>query len=382
MDYSRFNYVAQPEDNIDVADLIPGIGPYDKWATMWGYKPITSARSIEDEKKTLDEWARQQDATPWLRFSTAGSGGADPGELTEAVGDEDAVASTTLGLKNLRRVSDMLMAATTTKPGEPYNDLEEMYGRMLGQWALEMNHVAAIVGGFDSQQKHWGQEGVRFTPIPAARQAEAVAFLNANAFETPAFVVRPEILRRIEATGALERIKASQSRVLNQLTNNARVARLIEQEALDGQSAYKPTAFFADLRKGIWRELSAPAVTVDAFRRNTQRAYLEVMADKLNGRAAPTDDTRGLVRSELRAVDAAVRLALAKAGDRATRVHLEDVRDQIAKILDPKFAAPAGGQGVAGGNQNAPVPGMEMEPEAEDTDRCWPDYAVRLPGKS
>ena len=37
MDYSRFNYVAQPEDKIDVADLIPGIGPYDLWATAWGY---------------------------------------------------------------------------------------------------------------------------------------------------------------------------------------------------------------------------------------------------------------------------------------------------------------------------------------------------------
>jgi hypothetical protein len=37
MDYSRFNYVAQPEDKIDVADLIPKVGPYDKWATMWGY---------------------------------------------------------------------------------------------------------------------------------------------------------------------------------------------------------------------------------------------------------------------------------------------------------------------------------------------------------
>ena len=58
MDYSRFNYVAQPEDNIDVADLIPRIGPYDKWATMWGYKPIPGAHTPDDEKKTLDEWAR------------------------------------------------------------------------------------------------------------------------------------------------------------------------------------------------------------------------------------------------------------------------------------------------------------------------------------
>ena len=167
MDYSRFNYVAQPEDNIDVADLVPGIGPYDKWATMWGYKPIPGARTPDDEKKTLDEWARQQDATPYLRFSTTGSAGSDPGELTEAVGDEDAVASTTLGLKNLKRVADMLLTATTTKTGEPYDDLDEVYARMLGQWSTEMSHVAAIVGGFSSQQKNIGQQGVLFTPIAA-----------------------------------------------------------------------------------------------------------------------------------------------------------------------------------------------------------------------
>ena len=101
MDYSRFNYVAQPEDGIDVADLIPKIGPYDKWATMWGYKPIAGARTPDDEKPTLDTWARQQDQTPYFRFSTAGGVG-DPGNNTEAVGDADAVAATTLGLKNLR----------------------------------------------------------------------------------------------------------------------------------------------------------------------------------------------------------------------------------------------------------------------------------------
>ena len=91
MDYSRFNYVAQPEDKIDPADLIPKIGPYDKWATMWGYKPIPGARTPDEEKPTLDKWAREQDEKPYLRFSTEGGAGADPGDKTEAVGDGDAV---------------------------------------------------------------------------------------------------------------------------------------------------------------------------------------------------------------------------------------------------------------------------------------------------
>ncbi|MDP6582635.1 MAG: zinc-dependent metalloprotease, partial [Vicinamibacterales bacterium] len=141
MDYSRFNYVAQPEDGIAVEDLIPKIGPYDKWATKWGYAPIPGAASADDEKATLDEWAREQDGTVWYRFSTPGSQNADPGQLTEAVGDADAVASTTLGLKNLERVAAMLLDATDA-PGDPYDDLDEIYGRLVGQWATEMNHVA------------------------------------------------------------------------------------------------------------------------------------------------------------------------------------------------------------------------------------------------
>ena len=141
---------------------------------MWGYKPIPAATSPEGEKQTLDAWAREQDATPWLRFSTARSFGADPGELTEAVGDEDAIASSTLGMKNLERVAGMLLTATSTRPGEPYDELQELYARLLGQWALEMNHVAAIVGGYNSQQKHIGQTGVRFKLIPRAKQEAAV----------------------------------------------------------------------------------------------------------------------------------------------------------------------------------------------------------------
>ena len=76
MDYSRFNYVAQPEDKIDPALLIPGIGPYDVWATAWGYKPIPNAETPDFERPVLNGWALEQDKSPWLRFSTAGSAGS------------------------------------------------------------------------------------------------------------------------------------------------------------------------------------------------------------------------------------------------------------------------------------------------------------------
>jgi hypothetical protein len=370
--------VAQPEDHVAVEDLIPRIGPYDKWATMWGYKPIPGARTPDDEKKTLDSWAREQDAKPWLRFSTADARGSDPGENTEAVGDADAIASTGYGLKNLQRVSDMLLTATS-KPGEPYDDLEELYGRMLGQWATELNHVAAIVGGFNSQQKHAGQDGVRFVIVPRDRQAAAVRFLNDNAFATPTWALKPEILRRIEAAGALTRVNAAQERVLAFLLSNTRFDRLVEQDAIDGTAAYKPAEFLSDVRRGIWSELERPSVKIDVYRRNLQNSYIDLLSLKLNGRPAVTDDYRALIRAELKDLNTALGLAAARAQDRTTKAHIADARDQIAKALDPKFAPPAAPTGITlpFGLQDDETNWYPSVEEFDPRD-CWPDYAVRI----
>jgi hypothetical protein len=372
MDYSRFNYVAQPEDNIPVELLVPGIGPYDKWATMWGYKPIPSAKTPDEEKKTLDEWAREQDSKPYLRFSTADSRGSDPGENTEAVGDGDAVVSTALGIKNLKRVAEMLLPATS-HAGEPYDDLEELYGRMLGQWATELNHVTGIVGGFNSQQKHNGQDGVRFMMVPREKQAAAVRFLNENAFATPTWALKADILRRIEPMGALARVNLAQERILNSLMSNTRFDRLVEQEAIDGAAAYRPADFMSDVRRGIWSEIEpgAGAVRIDVYRRNLQNSYIDLLSNKLNMRPSVTDDYRALIKAELRDLSTAINSAMQRSSDRATRAHLADARDQIAKALDPKFAPPA-------------VPALPAFPFGYDDDddpftfNCWPDYAIRV----
>jgi hypothetical protein len=410
MDYSRFNYVAQPEDGIPVEDLVPRVGPYDVWATRWGYKPIAGAKNADDEKRTLDDWAREQDKTPWYRFSTPNAGGSDPGELTEAVGDADALKSTALGVKNLQRVAKMMLTATSTVKGDPYEDLDELYGRMLGQWALEMNHVAAIVGGFESQQKNIGQEGVIFTPVAKTRQASAVAFLNDNAFATPKWMVDKEILRRIEPSGAINQVASAQRSVLNNLLGSPRFSRLVEQEAIDGLAAYTPADFLAAVRHGIWRELDGGTVVIDAYRRQLQRNYLDLVNSKINGGAsglpaglppelaglfAFSGDEKGFYRTELRSLNTSIVAALGKSSDRATRAHLESARDEISRILDPKFAeARGGGLGslIIFGNQWTANP-WSANPAAfaplsdegagqegtggQQIENCWPDYVIR-----
>jgi hypothetical protein len=354
MDYSRFNYVAQPEDSIPLDLLIPQIGPYDKFATMWGYKPIPGARTPEEERPTLDQWARMQDTIPWLRFSVSDANGADPGMLTEAVGDADAVKSTTLGLRNIRRLIPMLIPATT-EPGRDWSDLEELYGRLVAQWATELNHVVAVVGGAESQEKYGGQEGVRFAPLPAARQREAVRFLNANAFATPEYFLDEEILRRIEVEGAMDRVRAAQVRILENLHNDERMTRLVEFEALAERpgATYTLGEMLGDVRRGVWREVEGGAVSIDPFRRNLQRSYLEMVDRKLNDTTPirrvvfddggprqvteprESSDAAALLAGELKALDAQLRTAIPRAADRTTRLHLDAARTRIARILDP-----------------------------------------------
>ena len=271
----------------------------------------------------------------------------------------------------------MLLPATTTKPGEPYDDLDEVYGRLLGQWALEMNHVAAIVGGFNSQQKHVGQDGVRFTPIRARRQARAVQFLNANAFKTPACrSIRTSCAASSRSACSIGSKRAS-ARVLNSLLSTARVNRLVEQEAIDGAAAYQPRISWPTCARGSGARCTATApVAVDAYRRNLQRAYIETLADRVNGRTAAADDARAFFRGELKTLDGDLKAAAAKANDRETKLHLDDIQTQIARALDPSVQAPAAAAGTA-------RPGTALDDTFDLTiapDACWPDYAIRRPG--
>ena len=205
MDYSRFNYVAQPEDSIPPALLIPQVGPYDKFAVKWGYRPIPDAGTPDEELATLDQWASAQDEFPWLRFSTSGAPN-DPENQTEAVGDADAVKSTTYALMNLQRVMDNMLSATE-RPGKDYSLLETMYGGAVGQWGRYMRHVASLIGGAITQERLG--TGPRFTPVSEERQKEAMEFLAENAFEVPEMFLDQEILWRIEARGAVDRIRSS-----------------------------------------------------------------------------------------------------------------------------------------------------------------------------
>jgi hypothetical protein len=352
MDYSRFNYVAQPEDNIPVEHLVPRVGPYDKYAIMWGYTPIPGAAAPDQEKPTLEQWSRMQDTIPWYRFSSNNAFGAT-GTQSEAVGDADPVKSTGLGFRNIRRVVDYI-ADAAIRPMEDNTDMAELYNRTVGQWATEANHVATLVGGGTVQYKSGGQPGPVYEPISRERQAQAVRFLNEEVFRTPTYLIRPEIGARIEAFGMVNRVNGAQSRVLNTLFDDGRMNRLLEQEGIAGERrVYTLVAMLDDVRRGMWAELTAARPTMDVFRRELQNDYLALIDRKLNPPPAPSaqqqpqfpgftrpaplaEDARSHLRAQLVVLRAEINRALPRTTDRATQAHLQAAVARIETILDPR----------------------------------------------
>ena len=346
MDYARFNYVAQPEDG-DVA-LMPNIGPYDKYAIMWGYKPILN-KTAEEEKEILDEWILEKAGDPMYRFGRQQFGVVDYSSQTEDLGDDSMLASE-YGIKNLKRIVPKLNE-WTGKEGENYDDLEEMYGQVVGQFNRYMGHVTGNIGGVKETYKAYGQEGAVYEHAPRDKQERAMEFLQTQLFETPEWLIDQEIFNKIESDGGIERIRSMQVRTLNNLLDFGRMARLMENEEVNGREGYGLLEMMTDLRKGLFEELPRGR-TIDRYRRNLQRAYVERLEYIMNNeqRSLPAafrrfagqssvdvaqSDIRPIVRAELQTLQRDARRAAGRTSDRLSRIHLQDLVERIDMILNP-----------------------------------------------
>ena len=347
MDYARFNYVAQPEDK-GVA-LMPGIGVYDKYSIAWGYRPIPG-KTAEEEKEILNGWITKHAGDPMYRFGHQQAGDVvDPSSQTEDLGD-DAMLASAYGIKNLERIVPNLIQ-WTTKAGEDYSDLEAMYGQVLSQFNRYMGHVANNVGGVYEHYKTADQEGAVYTHVSKEKQAEALAFLDKNLFKTPQWLIDKTIFERIEYSGAVERIRGLQERTLKNLLSLGKMARLIENETLNGAQAFRLTDLTAALRNSIWSEIKR-GKKIDTYRRNLQRAHIDRLAyllkaenqskrrgsDYIKSTAVNTSqsDIRAIARFELNALKRIAKRGWTQSSDNMTRIHLQDIEERIETILNPK----------------------------------------------
>lgn len=345
MSYGRFNYVAQPEDK--VKQLIPVLAPYDFFAIEWGYKPIAGVKKPEDERATLDKWAARQIDEPFLRFGGEdGPATVDPTVKTENIGS-DSIKATELGLKNLDRVLDHLVAGTTNL-GEDFTILEDAYKTIMTHRRNWFNGVALNVGGVVEHRTLGGRGSETFTRVPREKQKEAVRFLNEAAFKTPTKLLSPAIVNRFRYTGIANDVSSQQKALLQSLLSSNRIRRLMDEELLLGSQAYTVTDLVTDVQAGIFSELNAENPKIDVLRRGLQRAYLDLLKAELapakdsgggpifTGGDTGNTDFRAVARVSLQRLRGQIASGATRTKDAITAAHLQDCEREIDAMLTPK----------------------------------------------
>ena len=345
MDYARFNYVAQPEDK-GVA-LMPNIGPYDKHSIRWGYRPILNT-SPEEEKKVLNEWILERADNPMYRFGRQQRPVIDPSSQTEDLGD-DAVKASNYGIANLQRILPRLIE-WTYEDGKNYDDLATLYDQVFNQFNRYMGHVTSNIGGVYQYNKTYEQEGNVYTHVDKNRQKESLQFLHSQLFTTPYWMLNQQIISKIKAAGSVEKIRSMQVRTVNNLLSFDRLARVIENETLNGAQSYPLMSLLEDLTDGIWSEVKK-GKTPDTYRRNLQRAHIERLAYLLIEEQKLSDnqrqyggytiidvsqsDIRAAARAELNGLYKMVNTKR-KSAKGIAKAHLEDAKSTLEQILKLK----------------------------------------------
>jgi hypothetical protein len=355
MDYARFNYVAQPEDNITKAGLYPRIGDYDKWAIEWGYKILPNVKGPEDEVPVLNKIAIERLKDRRLWFGTEVNPD-DPHSQNEDLSDNAMLAST-YGIKNLKVILAKL-PEWTKEPNQQYEDLTNMYGQLNTQFGRYMGHVAKNIGGIYENPKTVEQTGTVYEYTPVATQKEAMAFLDAQLFTTPTWLLDERILKDIDGN-PVQIIARDQEAVLNRLIANHTLYKMIAAEAAAGATAYKITDFFGDMNNIVFKEVKA-SQAVDVYRRNLQKLYVSKLIDlvtptppvdpaaaaaaagRRGGGAGSRDadkeytDVLSVAKAQLRAINAMIKAALPTTTDSMTTYHLQDLSERISQTLNPK----------------------------------------------
>jgi hypothetical protein len=283
MDYARFNYVAQPDDtNIR---FVRQLGPYDDYAIEWGYRYFPEVTS-ETEKVFLVQMVNEKSMDPMFMF---GYNGFDPNTQTENIGD-DPIKASKYGLKNLKIVAQNL-DQWTTKEGQTYQDLEELYKEMIGVYRRYVYHVIRVVGGVNETLMRKGQENIPFKNVLKSDQLKALNFLDRNLWTTQNWLMDKNLLSKLKDPNALEKMQALQRAALNRMLSTKKLnSMLFNQTQLLGEGL-SPDELISLLYQSLFEKLQPLDDSIMALQSYFTSHLQNLKADeKLNPRIIATVD--------------------------------------------------------------------------------------------
>ena len=329
MDYARFNYVAQPEDNISSEGIFPRINDYDKWAIQWGYSYFPNAKSEKEERKILNDLTVKT-ITGNRRLWFGGEGhDNDPLALTEDLSD-DVMKASDYGLKNLRRVVKGL-PEWIYEEGNLGDNLAEGYKAVFGQYRRYVGHVLAQIGGVHREYKSVEQSGAVFKTMTRERQQRALAWLDKNVLECPTWMISEPYISRLSAKPQ-ELIRPLAEMAVSYLVSPNMFNNIaINATGAPTAQAYTPTAYADDLLRVLFRETTTPQ-RVGSWRRYVQQ---QAVTRLIKGWKATADgDGRPYMTSLLTRIQS--RLTAAHPQDAATRAHYAELSRQIRLAMEGK----------------------------------------------
>ena len=329
MDYARFNYVAQPEDNISSKGLFPRINDYDKWAIKWGYQWRPEFKDeYEEKEKLMTETTNILKGNQRLWFGGEGRN-EDPRAQTEDLSDNNVKASE-YGIKNLKRVMQHL-PQWTKEENDQYDDLVEMYKAVADQFNRYMNHVAKNIGGRYINNMP-GMEP--YTPVPAARQREALQYLGRNIFEAPEWLYPANILSKSGADAATTQ-QQQQTLLLTRLMTPLMLSNI-------STSDYAINQYLDDLFAQVWTAPKGSTSFQQKARRQLQRSYVQNLNSLLNPSEADlkgamsrsyNSDAMLYVLQNLQKVETYCQQQM-KASEGINALHFEDLLREIKLIRE------------------------------------------------
>ena len=329
MDYARFNYVAQPEDNISSKGLFPRINDYDKWAIKWGYQWRPEFKDeYEEKEKLMTETTNILKGNQRLWFGGEGRN-EDPRAQTEDLSDNNVKASE-YGIKNLKRVMQHL-PQWTKEENDQYDDLIEMYKAVADQFNRYMNHVAKNIGGRYINNMP-GLEP--YAPVPASRQREALQYLGRNIFEAPEWLYPANILSKSGADAATTQ-QQQQTLLLTRLMTPLMLSNI-------STSDYAVNQYLDDLFAQVWTAPKGSTSFQQKARRQLQRSYVQNLNSLLNPSEADlkgamsrsyNSDAMLYVLQNLQKVETYCQQQI-KASEGINALHFEDLLREIKLIRE------------------------------------------------
>jgi Met-zincin/Domain of unknown function (DUF5117)/Domain of unknown function (DUF5118) len=350
MDYARFNYVAQPEDNISEKGLFPRIGEYDNWAIEWGYRWMPEFKTADDETPALNKMVSEKLKDKKYWYGLQGDQN-DPRANNEDLSD-NAMKAGSYGIKNLQRILPNLKE-WTKQPNEDYDLLGELYREVTGQFSRYMGHVSKNIGGIYYTPKTREQEGAVYEWTPKATQKDAVAFLQQQLFTTPTWLISKDVMS-LSGSNPLSTIASLQNATLGNVLGVNTLSKLARWEAEAPTEAYALNEYVGDLKKGIFSELAAKK-KIDAYRRALQKNYVQKLIDLLSPAAPPqtlnlggqtltlsapslsaSSDVTSVIKAHAKDIAREAKAAAATYPDVASKQHLQDIADRLEIALNPK----------------------------------------------